>query len=148
MLFLLASVVVFNVAALWIPKRLSRLEMWTNILFAAALQLVVDMYLDVKLQLYGYFNKGVDWGFLIAVCGIYPAVGTMFLNYYPLHGSLLKRTGYILGWTVASLLYEFASLKSGYFYYDGWRIWYSAMCYPLLLGLLVWHLRFIRRLKR
>jgi hypothetical protein len=146
MWFLIISVVAFNVVAFLIPKRLSRLEIWATMLFAVILECFSDIYLDLKLDLFGYFKHDAQWGAVLVILGIYPAISTMFLNYYPFERPMQSRVMYVLAWTVFSLLYEVAALKSGYFYYHHWKLWYSALCYPVLLYLLIWDLKYIRKL--
>lgn len=128
------------------PKRLSHLEIWVTIWFAGFLQCLADAVFDLGFNLYGYFAKGFQWESLIVVFGIFPAVSTIFLNYYPFNGKTSMKIHYIVGWTAFSIMFEIASVKSGYFYYDGWKWWYSASCYPVLLYILVWDLKVIRKL--
>ena len=145
--FLIVSVIILNVFAYLMPKRLSRVEIWATMLFALLLAYIVDTYLDRKYHLYGYFTQNIDWLSVIPIFGLYPAVSTIFLNYYPLNKNVSWKTLYIAGWTVFSLLFEYASIVSGYFHHSGWKLLYSALCYPVLLYILVWDLKFIRKLE-
>lgn len=146
MVFLLASIVVLVAIAFFMPKRLSHLEIWATMLFSSVLECFIDVSLDLHLNLYGYFHTGFEWLSYIPVIGLYPATSTIFLNYYPFDYGKITKTFYIIGWSGFCILFEFASLKSGYFYYHHWRLWYSALCYPVLLCILVWDLKFIRKL--
>jgi hypothetical protein len=47
------------------------MEILTTTLFAEALQVMTDIFLDLKYDLYGYFHKGVDAG------------GLMYCRYLP-----------------------------------------------------------------
>ncbi|QSO48639.1 hypothetical protein JZ786_06625 [Alicyclobacillus mengziensis] len=147
MVFLVVSVILLNVIAYLMPKRLAPHEMWTTGLFTLVLDYLVDTYLDRKYDLYGYFTHQIDWLSLIPIFGLYPAVSLMFLNFYPYTQNVWCKSLYIAGWSVFSLLFEYASVQSGYFYHNGWKLWYSALCYPVLLGILVGHLIFIRKLE-
>lgn len=60
MAFLLVSVILFNGVAFFMPKRLGRADMFVVALFGGVFQLLVDMFANVKYDLYGFFQKGVD----------------------------------------------------------------------------------------
>lgn len=144
MVFLLISVVVFNAVWWFMPKRLTYAEMYMSIFFSTCLEMVVNIILDLKYHLYGYFNNTVNLETFIAVFGIYPAVAVIFTNFYP--RLFWRRVFYILGWTVFSVIYEWAAMKWGYFYHRNWSLWYSALCYPPLLLILVGNLALFRKL--
>ncbi|WP_248925982.1 CBO0543 family protein [Paenibacillus hamazuiensis] len=146
MLFLYISVIVLNAAAYWIPKKLTKQELYITTIFAYVLQWLTDMILDLKYDLYGYFGKGFNWPSLLVVYGIFPAVNILYLNLYPYGRSVGRKVLYIFGWTAFTLLYEVVALKSGWFYYNGWKLWYSAIADPVLFVMLGVHLKIIRRL--
>lgn len=146
MVFLIASVVVLNLTVIFMPKKLSASELWTTALFASVFQLLADYYLDAKLHLYGYFTKEIDWLALIPMFGLYPAARSIFLNFYPESKSKVARIGYIVCWWAFCLVFEAASVKSGYFFYAKWKLWYSAICYPILLCVLLVHFRIVQKL--
>ncbi len=135
-------------AVLVIPKRISYMEIYTTSLFACFLAALADIYLDVKYNLFGYFKKGVDTEYLFIFIIIYPAVNILFLNFFPFHKSLYRKVLYILGWSAATLLFEYLSLFSNTFYYNGWKLWYSAILYPLIYILLLVNLMIIRKLNK
>ncbi|NRD80872.1 hypothetical protein HPT25_26445 [Bacillus sp. BRMEA1] len=137
MLFLILTGVLFNLIAFFIPKRMSDLEIITTTLFSMVLELLVDMYLDVKFDMFGYFTKGVNWGFLIYVFGVYPAINITFLNFFPYNKSLVRKYCYIVGWSVFAVIFELLFIWTKTFYYNGWKLWYSALCYPALYVTLV-----------
>lgn len=139
MIFLIITVILFNLITIFIPKRISGIEIVTTTLFAESLQVLVDTFLDLKYNLYGYFVKGVDWRTLIYIIGIFPAVNIIFLNFYP-KNQTIKKIFYIIGWTIFAILFEIGFLWSGTFYYNGWKLWYSAFIYPFLfLSLVLFH---------
>lgn len=149
MLFLILTVILFNLFALFMPKRMSMIEIITTCLFALHLQTIFDVYLDLKYGWYGYFQKGADWGTLIFVYGIYPAINLIYLNYFPGGKSWMRKTLYIAAWSIFALIYEVLFLWSGTFYYNGWKLWYSAICYPfLLIALYLFHQYVLHLLKR
>lgn len=146
MLLMAVTVIVFSVSFLLMPKRLSGLEMYMTSLFAVCFGLTADLFLDLKYGLYGYFHPGVDGPAYLFMVFIYIIVNLLFLNMYPLRQPIWKQAAYIGGWSMFSVLYEIAALRTGLLYYRGWKLSYSAALYPLLFLILLWHLLFVRRL--
>ena len=147
MIFLIFSIVVFNLVACFIPKRLTKLEIYSSSLFALLLAVITDKFLDIKYDLYGYFGVGLEWQTVVVAVGIYPSANVIFLNYYPCYGSVSEKARYILGWSLFAVAFEWASVKAGYFYYHDWTLWYSIVCYPPIYYILALNLKFIRKLK-
>ncbi|AFC31279.1 CBO0543 family protein [Paenibacillus mucilaginosus] len=143
---LLVSILVFNVAAYLIPKKLTLLEHYTTILFSLLLALVTDVTLNLNFDLYGYFDVGVDRIGYLAIYGIYPAINVLFLNLFPYDRSLAAKSLYIAGWWLFAVVYEYTTLEAGWFYYNGWKLEYSTVTYPFLYMLLLWNLNWIRRM--
>lgn len=140
MLILISTVIIFNLIAFLIPKRLSPMVLLATTLFAMYLQLITDVYLGLKYQLYGYFNKGVNWSTLIYAFGIYPAINVVFLNYYPYGKKIYKHAIYILSWSILAMGYETLFIWTGTFYLNGWKQFYSLLVYPILyIILMVFH---------
>lgn len=116
------TIVVLNTLAFLIPKPLPSWQLYATSIFAVMFQFSVDTYLDLKLDLYGYFNKGVDnLGFVVEY-GIFPAVNILFLCGWVKRKACWDKFRYILICTCISTGYEFCALKSGYFYYNGWKL--------------------------
>jgi len=130
------------------PKRISFFEMYTTSLFSTVLQLITDIYLEFKFNLYWYFNPGIDYITLWVVFWIYPSVNIIFLNFYPASKKFSTSLYYILGWTLFALAYEWTALNTGFFHYNGWKLWYSALIYPVLYSLLLINWKIIRWLHR
>jgi hypothetical protein len=147
-IFLVLSVIVFNLITILIPKRISGVEILTTTLFSLYLETMTNVFLDLKYDLYGYFNKGVDWEALIYILGIYAPVNIVFLNYFPYKKKILNKVIYILGWSVFAYMYELLFLWSGTFYYNGWKYWYSIIIYPILYIILVGFYKYVHYLSR
>ena len=112
------------------PKRLARADMFVVVLFG--LKQLVDMFVNVKYDLNGFFNKGVDWLSLIPILGLFPSANLIFFNFYPWNN--MKRSVLYVFLVSAFLVgFEHLSLLAGYFYYHGWKLWWSVIEYPLLL---------------
>jgi hypothetical protein len=146
---LLILTTVSSVLALFlIPKRISSMEMYTTSFFATFLAALADIYLDIKYDLYGFFEKGIDWEYIIIFIVIYPTANIIILNFFPYERSFLKKVTYILICAFSTLCFEYISLHTDVFYYNGWKIWYSAICYPIIYSIIVLNLYLIRRLNR
>lgn len=128
---LAATIVVFLIITLAMKKKIPLSSVYAAALFAIFFATLTDFIFNLQLQLYGYFNKGVDIPGYFIIYVLFPLVNIIFLNFYPSLGSLLKKGIYIAGWSVFSLGYELLSVRVGLFYYNGWEWWYSALLYPL-----------------
>lgn len=142
------TIVVLNVFAYLTPKSLPAWQLYATSIFAVMFQFTVDTYFDLKLDLYGYFNKGVDALGYVVEFGIFPAVSIMFLCGWIRKRGVWAKLKYLLICTFLSTGYEFCALKSGYFYYNGWKLWYSFFQYPFLFLILVGNLRILQFLHR
>jgi hypothetical protein len=78
MLFLIVTAIVFSSVAFFIPKRISRVEIFATTFFSSFLEVMANVFLDLKYDLYGYFNKGVDYETLLYIFEIFPAVNIVF----------------------------------------------------------------------
>jgi hypothetical protein len=147
MKFLIISIVVFYLIAILIPKRISKIEIYSTTLFALLFAALTDMFLDVKYLLYWFFTKEVDWLWLIVLFGTYPAVNLIYLNFFPLESTALKKIGYIVMWSLFLILYEWGSVNIGeILHYGKWNIGYSALVYPLVFIILYGNFIFVRKL--
>ncbi|MEH7336449.1 hypothetical protein V7161_27875, partial [Neobacillus drentensis] len=57
---------IFNIVAILIPKKLSKIEIYATSFFAFTYGVTVDMILDLHYNLYGYFEEGFQWLGLLA----------------------------------------------------------------------------------
>ncbi len=147
MLHLILSILLFNLTAWFIPKKITRDEMLATSLFALQLEAETDIYLDLKYHLYGYFDYGPDWLALVPIYGIYPAANIIFLNFYPYSGSALKKALFIGLCSLLTSVYEWSAVKAGWFFYSGWMLWYSLLCYCAIFFLLAKFLDLVKWLK-
>lgn len=146
MVYLLISVIIFNIVAYLVPKHIMRQEIYATALFSFLLGMISDTIFDLKYDLYGYFEKGVQFKGFLAIAGLFPACGILYLNFYPKRKSVLQKIMYILLWTAFCLVYEWTAIESGFFYHNGWKYWYSAIIYPILLWLHLIHLSVFQHL--
>lgn len=137
------SVAFFNLAVLYVPKRISWMEIYGTILVSIVLHLIIDSFLDIKYNLYGYFDEGVNFKTLIFTFGVYPAINVLIVNFYSTLHLLLSKILFILILIILALSYEIALINAGIFYHNDWQIWYSALIYPILLIIILRNWRFI-----
>lgn len=133
-----------NGLAILIPKKLTRTEVYISSIFVLLLQVIVDIIFDLEFNLYGYFKEGIDLVAFVTFLALYPAFSVCYLNYFPFNKPLVRKVVYILTISIFCIVYEYLSIKSGYFYHNKWNLWYSAVSYPALLGFMAWHLSTIR----
>ncbi|GKU82998.1 hypothetical protein [Niallia sp. NCCP-28] len=140
MIGLFLSIIIFNMAAFRINAHLSKKQIAHIWMFTVAFQTVVDVMIDLKYGGYWYFSKDIDWLSLLAVTVLLPPVNMVFLNWYPLNASIKKKIVYFFYWEIFMVGYELLTLLPepwGYFHYGWWNWWYSALCNPVLLSILL-----------
>lgn len=151
MIGLLLSVVIFNIIAFKINKRLTLaqiVQIWT---FTIALQLFFDLIIEFKFRSYWYFGEGIEWKGLIPRTVLIPPVNIIFLNVYPWGKSMILKGVYVISFVAVILMYERATLLPapwGYFHYGWWKIWYSALIDPILLYILLGFFKWIKWLEK
>lgn len=145
--FLAISIVLFNTAAFYIPKRVKPDELLSASIFVLFLQLLVDIIIDLKYDMYGYFHKGVDLQYFVPLFGIFPAFTIILLNLYPFNKRFIHKLAYIIGVTLFCLAFESLSIKAKYLYYTIWKLWFSALAYPILIIIILFYLYILRKLK-
>ncbi|MCM3728805.1 hypothetical protein M3226_24490 [Neobacillus cucumis] len=124
-IFIYIIFIILNIIAFYIPKRINKIEIYATCFFAYAYGITTDFILDMHYHLYGYFEKGFQWLGLLGIILYFPSISLLFLNYYPLEERILKKIIYILSWSIFSIIFEWISLQTEYFYYNGWNLWYS-----------------------
>jgi hypothetical protein len=87
-IFAITFILLINVTAILMPKRMTMIEVYTTGLFVLTLGLTTDIILDLKYNFYGHFCKGPDLLGFIIIFGIYPAANLIILNYFPFQKSL------------------------------------------------------------
>ncbi|MGV3463744.1 MAG: CBO0543 family protein [Heyndrickxia sp.] len=143
-IFVFISALTLYAIVLFMPKRLSFAEMYYTSYFAILFNVLVDVYLDFRLDLYGYFNKGPDYQMVFVLVGIFPPISIIYLNGFPYDKKLFLKLLYIFIWLVIAIIYDYLSLKCGLLYYKNWSLLYSALCYPPILIITALNLRLIR----
>lgn len=148
MWILYISVIVFNLVAILMRKKLLPIEYYGTIFFGLFTAGLTDRFTD-RYDMYFFFDPWfVEVESLWIMFGIYPAAAMMIVNWYPYNGSWYKKGLYLLAWSIFSTFYEWISLKAGFLHYHHWKLWYSAISYPFIYSLLLINLKFFRRLEK
>ncbi|MDQ0970808.1 hypothetical protein QFZ31_000686 [Neobacillus niacini] len=151
MIGLIIAVFLFNIIAFKTNKQLTKNQIVHIWAFTIVFQGLFDLYIDQKYQGYWYFSKDVDWSSLPALTLLVPPINMMFLNWYPFTSPLLKRVLYYIYWLVFMVIYEVIALFPepwGYFYYGWWKLWYSVICDPILLIILLNYYKWICKIEK
>ncbi|WP_445724479.1 CBO0543 family protein [Fredinandcohnia sp. FSL W7-1320] len=97
---------------------------------------VTDLYLDLKYNLYWYFDKEqIELLYLVVVLGEI-AVLVIIFNYFPLKSNAIKKFIYILSWTCVLVLLELYAVYISILHYGEWNIIYSAVAYFISMYIL------------
>jgi hypothetical protein len=146
MMYVFVCFLVFNFLAFFAPKRLVPIEIYATCIFAYAYGVTTDLVLDLYYNLYGYLQKGFQWLSLLAVMMYLPSISFLFLNFYPFNKALGRKVLYILSWTLFSVVFEWFVVNTDFFYYNGWKLLYSALVYPIIFLILVSNLKLVRKI--
>ncbi len=146
MYYLFANIIILNMVVFFMKKRLSKIDYYTTVFFALFLNSFVDVFLDFKYDLYGFFRHGVDWQYSFILFGVLPQASIIFINYYPFSGGKLQQVKYILQTSILFTMWEWITSYTWVFYYNGWNPMYSLLCYPLIFLILVLNYHFVRHL--
>ncbi|RTR27903.1 hypothetical protein EKG37_18160 [Robertmurraya yapensis] len=120
--------------------------MYSTSLFALVFELIANIYLDLKYDLYGYFDKGPDWRTLPTLILIFPAVNLLFLNFYPFTRSKTIQLIYILICSIIGVVFEWIYIQTDFFYHNEWKLRYSLVSYPFIFYILTLNIRYIRKM--
>lgn len=93
-----------------------------------------------------YVAEGIQWSGIIIEAIIYPAVNSIYVNYFPYNKELKKRILYIIAASVRFIFGEYLFVKVGFLRYINWRLVYSAIIYPFLCIILILNQIMFRKL--
>jgi len=145
MILLIVLVLIINLIALLVPKRQTKIEMFSVGMFAILFAVLTDIFLTLKFHLYWYFVPEVNAKALIPVFGLKAQMAILFINYFPLSSPLYKKIIYMLGWSVFSVVFEWVTVYiAGILHYNGWTIWHSVLAYPIILTVIILVFYYVR----
>lgn len=134
--------------AIVIKKRVSQLEVYTSNLFILFIVCVVDLIFVITYNLYGYISHGIQWFAVIILFIIYPSINTITLKYYANTNSFKGKAIYTVSVAIVYTVSEWIFLKIGFLYYNGWKLYYSAISYLFIVILIEFHLYLINKLAK
>jgi hypothetical protein len=139
--------IVFYVAILSFKKtRLTKLEIYVTSLFALYLSIITDYILGMTFRFYEYYDSGGDIWTPLTVVPLYMLTNIVFLSFYPFTLSRWKKAIYISIWSLFATGWEwFAIQYTTFFTHLNWKLWYSALIYPLLYLMILGNLKLIRK---
>jgi hypothetical protein len=133
-----------NLIIIWfMPKRLTRREIYVTWLVIVAINLSVDLMLSLYFKAYELDGKGIQPQVHLIEWLLGPSHGVIFLNFMPKR--IRTFAIYVMGWLVYSLLFEAVTVHLHFVNYYTWKLWYSAIVYLLTFLFLRWHIWFIRK---
>lgn len=144
MIFIWVSLIIFNVIAIFVPKYISRIEIYATCFFALSFGALADIVLDLYYDLYGYYEKGFQLISLLIFLLIYPAISTLFLNFFPFGKKFKRKLCYIVSWSLFSVGFEWYASQTEFFYHNEWKLWHSALAYPIIFSTLAGNLKLVR----
>jgi hypothetical protein len=134
-----------NLIVWFMPKRLTRKEMYSTWLLMVVFTRTADQLLDLVLHLYDQLGPGIEWQ-AVVIQSIFPgAVGILILNFMP--KNRLKFFAFTIGCTLLSVVFEWITIRVDYLTYNNWSLWYSAGVYIIGIIFLRCHLSFLRKSK-
>lgn len=145
LLTLFLSILLF-VIIVKMPKRMSYSEMYVTSLFAYGLGVTVDLFFEFKFGLYYLSGKGVQYTPVIASIILYSLLNILIINFYPYKKTILRKFLYIIFCSLLSLFGEYMAVTFGLIKYSGWKWYFSAVSYPMIILVLLWNRQFVRKL--
>lgn len=143
---LIICIIIFTFTAFFTPKRISKYETYATVFFALFLTQLIDMVLDVQFDLFGYGLKGADFWGIAAEITLNPLGAVLMMNFYPFNSNVIRKILYVFLCSIGCVIFECLSIKLGFFYHNGWKLWHSALCYPILIHVLAKNIYFIRKI--
>jgi hypothetical protein len=148
--FVIVSVLVYNVTAFLIRKRLSGAEIYATVMFGLVAQLLSDSYASFGYKMWGFFDRDQsDLEALWVIFGMYPACTVLIINWYPYLARWWKKLLYLIAWACYSTFYEYLTMIFGVMWHDnGWSLYWSFLLYPFIYYMLIVQLRVYRWIMR
>lgn len=141
-LYLLLTLIII----LFMPKRLTKVEIYVTWFVVALINLSSDLILSFVFHMYELGPKGVQLSVHFIELTLGATHGIIYLNFMPQH--FKNYIPYFCAWLFYSVLLEFLLLSFEFLTYSGWHLWYSRIYYAFALLYTRWHLTFIRSEKQ
>ncbi|MGM0874626.1 MAG: CBO0543 family protein [Bacillota bacterium] len=146
---LIISILLFNIVAILMKKRLKISEIYTTVIFALLACTIVDAFASIRFKAWGFFEvEKAEFTVLLILLGIYPAAAAMIINWFPYNYGWWQKLCYLMAWAVLSTVYEWLTIKVGILWHINWNLLYSFVLYPFIYYMLILHVRLYRLIKQ
>lgn len=142
-MLIVAPIVLF---AIFMPKKVALWELLAASIFVYMLDLFIIQICEIKYEVFVYAYKGIQWSAIIIEAIIYPAVNSIYVNFYPYNKWFKHKIMYILIASIAFTFGEYLFVKTGFLKYYHWKLVYSALMYPLMCVILILNQIMFRKL--
>ncbi len=139
MVYVTIITVILLITVWFIPKRMQRKDMYITWITMAFVELELDIFLGSPVLGLYYFagEDKVSPEALGIKLILGPLFGILFVNFMP--KDFKKFIPYWIFWTAFSTFFEWTTVLFGYLTYTGWKLWYSAVFFALIIPLFRWH---------
>ncbi|WP_308638342.1 CBO0543 family protein [Paenibacillus silvisoli] len=143
--FAYGSLAVALIVIWFMPKHLTRREIYLVWGFVAGITVYTDLVCGVVFDLYDFFESGkIDLVDLPLQATLAPSISVIFANFMP--KALGRRfLYYLIGVVLFSCFFEWMSVLSQYLIYKGWKLYYSVPFYAVGMLYLRWHVGYLRK---
>jgi hypothetical protein len=130
--FLVVSISLIASIVFFMPKNISKIELYISYFFMLILSWSLNVVIDAKYSLRGFFQKGPDFSTMLIYIILFPCLGVIFLNFYPYtKKSLVKKTSYFIFALLLMLAYDALLVKFNILHYYNWNYGYSIVLYTI-----------------
>ena len=138
------ATIVVNLIMIWfMPKRITKREVYHAWWMLSALTIYTDLLVGDIIDWYDFGPKGIQLTELPIEALLPPSFGIIFLNFMPENQT--RFFFYLIGWTSFSVFYEWMSVWFGFEVLKGWTPWASTPIYFMVFIFLRWHLHYSRK---
>lgn len=146
--FLIISFLVLAAIVFFMPKRLSKIDLYMNYFFILLLNWSFNVVIDAKYDLRGFFQKGPDYPTMLIFIIVFPCFGLIFLNLYPYKSnSKIIKIFCIFSFAAIFFLYELLMIKFNVLYFRNWNYFYSMVLYLVSLICYLLNIKLTKYLK-
>jgi hypothetical protein len=146
MTFAIIVSIINGIIIIFMPKHMTKKEIYINWFILAYLALFLDILIGVVWDMFDYGPAAsVELGTLIIEAVLPVSFGIIYMNFIPKDKK--KYILYLIFWVLFSCFFEWLSVILGFMKYKTWTLFYSFLCYTGLYPFLYWNLNFIRKHK-
>lgn len=143
MIFVLVVSIINLVIIFFMPKHMTKKEIYIHWFILAYLALSLDILIGVVFDMFDYGpNPSIELSSLIQEAVLPVTFGIIYLNFIPKDKK--KYIFYFIAWVLFSCFFEYLTIVFGFMKYKTWTLFYSFLCYIALFLFLRWNLYFVR----